>query len=103
MCALVQCGTQGEASFPPLLEEGKWGLRSNLEIVYYCSFDSSFLFPLSSNRMVIGGGNYCLVLREIFAMANLWDRDYLRERKRESDNFVGTKFLEGGGSFDFRR
>lgn len=56
MCALVQCGTQGEASFPPLLEEGKWGLRSNLEIVYYCSFDSSFLFPLSSNRMVIGGG-----------------------------------------------
>lgn len=36
-------------------------------------------------------------------MANLWDRDYLRERKRESDNFVGTKFLEGGGSFDFRR
>lgn len=83
MCALVQCGTQGEASFPPLLEEGKRGLRSNLEIVYYCSFASSFLFPLSSNRMVIGGGNYCLVLREIFA--NLWDRDLLRERERERE------------------
>lgn len=102
MCACtVWYARRGEFSSAP--RGGKMGIEIEfgnciLLFVWFFFLIPSLVESYGNRRGVIIVSS-CGRYSQICGIGIYWER----EKERESDNFVGTKFLEGGGSFDFRR